>query len=126
MNDYSAMEEELIVGEPNIGFKVKRVREIVGIKQGELGRRIGLSQQAVSDLEKSAWIKRPVLEKVAEGLGVNIEAIVRFEEKSPMQFFNCQFSGELSGSMNGAATQNNNVSPELLELMEKFLKEMKK
>jgi transcriptional regulator with XRE-family HTH domain len=70
------------------GRKVKRIREILGIKQDDLANRMGLSQQAVSQLEAKEAIDRDLLEKVAKAMGVNAEAIKSFTDESAINYIN--------------------------------------
>lgn len=51
---------------PNIhlGHNVKRIREILGIKQDTLATQLGLSQQAISSLEQKETLGLPMLNKV--------------------------------------------------------------
>ena len=47
------------------GRNVKRIREILGIKQDTLANELGLSQQAISALEQKERIDDKVLEDVS-------------------------------------------------------------
>ncbi|XZF14093.1 helix-turn-helix domain-containing protein [Chitinophagaceae bacterium MMS25-I14] len=64
------------------GRNVKRIREILGIKQDALAIDLGITQQAVSLLEQKETIDAPVLEKIATSLGVSIEAIRSYNENA--------------------------------------------
>lgn len=64
------------------GRNVKRVREILGIKQDVLATSLGLSQQAVSQLEQKEVLDGPALQKVSNALGVSEEAIKNFTEEA--------------------------------------------
>ena len=66
---------------PHQGRNVKRIREILGIKQDALAIDLGLSQQAISQLEQRETLDAPTLEKVAKVLGVTKEAIEKFSEE---------------------------------------------
>ena len=56
------------------GRNVKRIREILGIKQDTLANELGLSQQAISALEQQEALDKDMLEKVAKALKVSTEA----------------------------------------------------
>ncbi len=117
-------DDVMVVGQPAIGIKMQRVREVVGKQQKELAIELGVSQQCISEWERSTSIKKSNLIKYAKALEVDPEAIINFQEKAPMSFFtNCEFSGNAATS-NGSLFQNN-VSPELISLFEKFLTELK-
>jgi len=69
---------------PNIheGHNVKRIREILGIKQDALAIQLGLSQQAISQLEQKETLDAPTLDKVAQALGISADAIRNFNEEA--------------------------------------------
>lgn len=69
------------------GRNVKRIREILGVKQDVIANSLGLSQQAVSQLEQKQEIDLTVLEKLAKTLGVSEEAIKHFSEDATIQIF---------------------------------------
>jgi transcriptional regulator with XRE-family HTH domain len=62
------------------GRNVKRIREILGIKQDALAVDLGLSQQAVSQLEQKEALDADMLEKIAAILKVPVEAIKNFDD----------------------------------------------
>ncbi|MET3125463.1 transcriptional regulator with XRE-family HTH domain [Arcicella rosea] len=64
------------------GHNVKRIREIFGIKQEALAVSLGLSQQAVSQLEQKEVLDTATLEKISKTLGVSSDAIKNFNEQS--------------------------------------------
>lgn len=67
---------------PHHGNSVKRIREMLGIKQDTLATTLGLSQQAVSQMEQKERLDAPVLEKVSKALGVSEEVIKNFSEEA--------------------------------------------
>lgn len=62
------------------GRNVKRIREILGVKQDALAMELGLSQQAISSLEQKEAIDKDMLEKIAKVLKVPTEALKNFNE----------------------------------------------
>ena len=64
------------------GHNIKRIREILGIKQGTLATEFKISQQAISDLEKKSQINDDVLKKVATALNVSVNTIKNFNEET--------------------------------------------
>lgn len=64
------------------GHNVKRIREMLGIKQDALAIQLGLSQQAISQLEQKETLDMPTLEKVSKALGVTPDAIKSFSEET--------------------------------------------
>ena len=63
------------------GRNVKRIREMLGIKQDTLASDLGLSQQAISQLEQKEALDKDMLEKIAAVLKVPVEAIKNFDEE---------------------------------------------
>lgn len=96
------------------GRNVKRIREILGIKQDALAAELGLSQQAISALEQKEALDKDMLEKVAKALKVPAEAIKKFNEESVINNISCTFND------NAANNVNYNLSPadKILELFE--------
>lgn len=85
---YCRMETETAPRPVHEGRNVKRIREMIGIKQEALAMDLGLSQQAVSQLEQRETIDRDMLEKVAKALKVTPEAIKNFSEEAAIYYFN--------------------------------------
>ncbi|GAB3995695.1 helix-turn-helix transcriptional regulator [Spirosoma daeguense] len=63
------------------GRNVKRIREILGIKQDVLANSLGLSQQAISQLEQKEVLDASVLQKISKLLGVSEDVIKNFSEE---------------------------------------------
>ncbi|WP_342648561.1 helix-turn-helix transcriptional regulator [Mucilaginibacter sp. CSA2-8R] len=101
----------------NIGRKIARIREIKGIKQEALAYELGVSQQTVSNLEKSEKIEDEVLDKVAKYLGVTTEAIKNFSDEAMVNYFNTFNDNSFSNS-NGTFHANNCTFNPLDKLME--------
>jgi len=64
------------------GHNIKRIREILGIKQDALAVELGLSQQSISALEQKEALDKDMLEKVAKALKISSEAIKNFNEEA--------------------------------------------
>lgn len=64
----------------NIGQKIARLREIRGIKQADLARRLGVTQQALSKMENCESMDDERLERVASALEVSPDVIRNFRE----------------------------------------------
>ncbi len=54
----------------------------LGIKQDALAIQLGLSQQAISQLEQKETLDAPTMNKVANALGVSTDAIRNFNEEA--------------------------------------------
>jgi transcriptional regulator with XRE-family HTH domain len=64
------------------GRAVKRIREILQVKQETLASELGISQQSVSLLETKETIDPETLEQIAKTLKVPVEAIKNFNEEA--------------------------------------------
>lgn len=87
------------------GRNVKRIREMLGIKQDVLATSLGLSQQAISQLERKEMLDANVLEKVSKVLGVSEEAIKNFTEEAAVTIIHSTLHDN-SGSVNYFPTFN--------------------
>jgi transcriptional regulator with XRE-family HTH domain len=82
------------------GRNVKRIREILGIKQDTLAMDLGLSQQAISQLEQKEALDTEVLEKIAKVLKVPVDAIKNFDEQAAINIISTNFSSHDHSTMN--------------------------
>jgi len=107
------------------GRNVKRIREILGIKQEALASDLGLSQQAISQLEQKEALDKEMLEKVAAALKITPDAISNFNEESTI--YNIQHNYDGSTVSNSPNHQYNyqctfNPFDKVVELYEALLK----
>ena len=117
---------------PHQGRNMKRIREILGVKQDTLAIDLGLTQQAVSQLEQKETLDAPTLEKVAQLLGVHEDAIKNFSEESVINNIQNNYEGSNPHVTNvGGIAQQYNFNPiekivelynEKIELYERMLK----
>jgi transcriptional regulator with XRE-family HTH domain len=117
MNNTTAM--------PHQGRNVKRIREILGIKQDALAIDLGLSQQAISQLEQRETLDAPTLEKVAKVLGVSTEAIKSFSEEATVNFISNTFTSNDTSIGSIAHQYNFNPIEKIVELYEALVKSEK-
>jgi transcriptional regulator with XRE-family HTH domain len=105
------------------GRNVKRLREMLGIKQDALAFDLGLSQQAVSALEQKEALDRDVLEKIAAILKVPADAIKRFDEDAAFNIISNNFTSHDSSTLN-AVNHHCTFNPfdKIVELYEALLK----
>jgi len=102
------------------GRNVKRIREILGIKQDTLAASLGLSQQAISQLEQKEALDKDILEKIASVLKVPVEAIKNFDEEKAI--YNIQ--NNYDNSTSNVNYQFNAVD-KIVELYEALIKSEK-
>ena len=70
------------------GHNVKRIREISGIKQESLALQLGLSQQAISQIEQKEVLDSKILEDLAKALNIAPEVIKNMTEDAANNFIN--------------------------------------
>lgn len=76
------------------GRAVKRIREILQVKQETLATELGISQQSVSLLESKEMIDPETLEQIAKTLKVPVEAIKNFSEDAAVNIIANTFQDE--------------------------------
>lgn len=64
----------------HIGNKIRHIRQLLGIKQATLAKRLGIKQQSVSKMEKKKDITEEQLDNVAKVLDVTADFIKKFDE----------------------------------------------
>jgi transcriptional regulator with XRE-family HTH domain len=101
------------------GRNVKRIREMLGIKQDALAFDLGISQQAISSLEQREKIDDKILGDVAKILKVPVEAIKNFNEDAAVNYINT-FNDTSKGDFNYHCTFN--PLEKMVELYEALLK----
>ncbi|TWP30156.1 XRE family transcriptional regulator [Apibacter muscae] len=70
------------------GRNIKRLREMLGIKQESLAFDLGVTQSTVSDYEQKEQLEEKVLEKVSKALKVPVEAIKNMNEEATVNYIN--------------------------------------
>ncbi len=83
---------------PHQGRAVKRIREILGIKQDALAIDLGLTQQAVSLMEQKEVLDAPMLQKVADVLKVPKEAIESYSDENAINLVQNNYEGASNNS----------------------------
>lgn len=100
----------------HLGRKVKRIREIKGLKQETLATLIGESQQTVSKLEQLEDIDDDRLQKIATALEVSVDSIKNFSEEAAINIISSTLHDN-AGSVN----YNFNPIEKIVELYERLL-----
>ena len=104
------------------GRNVKRIREILGIKQDTLAAELGLSQQAISALEQKEALDKELLEKVANALKVPVDTIKNFNEEAAINIISTTFnSHDNSTSIAYQSALHFNPIEKMVELYERLL-----
>lgn len=118
------MEETIFKKKPlHIGQKIERIRLFRGIKQEYLAKKLGISQQQVSKIEKQEEIEEELLNQIADILGVTVESIQNFDEDKITYHINNVYDVhdfEIKDNGNFIAQQFNSIE-KIAELYERLL-----
>jgi transcriptional regulator with XRE-family HTH domain len=98
------------------GRNLKRLREILGYSQDVLVTGLGLSQQAISQLESKEKIDPKILEDVAKILKIPVEAIKNFDDQAAVNVISSTFND--NASVNSNCILNINPVEKWLEALE--------
>ncbi|MFD2100439.1 helix-turn-helix domain-containing protein [Flagellimonas iocasae] len=90
----------------HIGRKISRIRELRGMKQETLAEELGISQQAVSNIENSEKVDDAKLEEIAKALGVTKEGIENFSEEAILNIIGNTYHVDNSSAVNYGCTFN--------------------
>lgn len=70
------------------GRNIKRLREMLGIKQEAIAIDLDITQQSVSELEQKEFIDDSTLKKVAKTLNIPIDAIKNMNDEATFNYIN--------------------------------------
>lgn len=88
-----------------IGARIKKIRELQNLKQGELAAKIGITQQGFAAIEKRATMPKN-LNEIAKALGVNYDYLRDgTEPKYPQDNDNAGLSKVVNSSNENDASQ---------------------
>jgi len=103
------------------GNNVRRLRQILNIKQDTIATELNISQQSWSLLEKKEIIEDETLEKISKVLGIPADVIKNFNEESAVNIIVSTFIANDTSSP-CVYQQNNNPIEKITELYERLLK----
>ena len=107
----------------HLGRNVKRLREILDIKQEVLAQRLGAewNQQRISTIEGKDVIDAALLEELAKAMEVPVAAIKNFDDKAAAKYINTFCDSSVNTVIN---TENyiTNSAEKLLEALEEIKK----
>lgn len=81
------------------GRNVKRLREMLGIKQEVLATDLNITQATMSKLEAKEEIEKETLEKIAQALKIPVEAIENFNDEGALNFIANTFNNHDNSSI---------------------------
>ncbi|OOG18178.1 hypothetical protein BWD42_12995 [Sphingobacterium sp. CZ-UAM] len=103
----------------HIGSKIRRARELRGIKQEVLANELGISQSAISVIEQSEYIDENKLQRIAEVLDVSAKAIINFSEEALVFHIQCMYDNMMARTYNFKSSYN--PLDKVIELYERLL-----
>lgn len=103
------------------GRNVKRLRDILGVKQETLAIELNMTQQAVSKLEQKELIEDETLNKIAKVLRVPVEAIKNMTDEAAFNVVANTFNDESTAVINHYQCTFNPLD-KVVELYERMLK----
>lgn len=106
-----------ILENSHIGHKIRRIRELKGVKQESLAAELGISRQTVSKIEQSDTIDDEMLDRIAQALDVPVESIKGFNEDAIINIISSTLYDN-AGSINNNSTLNFNPIEKLVALFE--------
>jgi transcriptional regulator with XRE-family HTH domain len=108
------------------GRNVKRIREMLGIKQETLALELGddWNQKKISLLEGKETIEPQLLDEVAKALKVPVEAIKNFDEEKAINIISNTFTSNDASTLNAINYYPTfNPVDKIIELYERMLKD---
>ncbi len=108
------------------GRNVKRIREMLGIKQEALALELGddWNQKKISLLEGKETVEPQLLDEVAKALKVPVEAIKNFDEETAINIISNTFNDHAIGYAHNY-TPTFNPLDKVVELYERLLESEK-
>ena len=102
------------------GMQVKRVREMLKVKQSTLAHALGedWNQKKISQLEDKEVIDDKLMEEIAGALKMPVEAIRNFDEEKTVMNIQNNYEGSNAGSNSGAFNNYHCTFNALDKLME--------
>lgn len=101
------------------GRNIKRLREMLGVKQEYIANELNLTQQAVSKLEQKENIEDEILDRVSKVLGIPLDAIKNLNEDATTNYINTFYNNQ----GNGFIANNYTFNPidKIVDLYERLL-----
>jgi len=120
------METNIVPRRIHHGNNIKRLRDILGIKQEIIAQELGWTQQGISKLEQKELIDDETLKKIADILHIPIDAIKNFNDEATVTFIANTFNNHDAAVSNFGYsynfTYNFNPIEKIVELYERLLK----
>ncbi len=107
----------------NDGYSVKRLREILGVKQEDLADKLQISQQTILKIEQKNILEDDLLNNIAKALNISVEAIKNFRENIALNIISNSFTSNDTSTLNAVNYECSfNPLDKVIELYERMLK----
>src|SRR5580704_3794478 len=97
-----------VTPKPHMGRKIEKIRTLKGIKQDTLAKQLGMTQGMLSRIEQSEEVDDDKLQKIADALGMTIEALKNFNEENVVSFIQNNYDNATGGPQGTAQTNHFN------------------
>ncbi|WP_306353655.1 helix-turn-helix domain-containing protein [Flavobacterium sp. '19STA2R22 D10 B1'] len=104
------------------GRNVRRLREMLGVKQETIAIALDMTQQNLSALEQKEEIEDKVLDRIAQALNVSVAAIKNMNEEATINYINTFNDSSGQGCFANSSTLTFNPIDKIVELYERMLK----
>ncbi len=102
------------------GRNIKRLREMLGVKQEYIANELNMTQQTISKLEQREEIEDEMLEKVAKIMNVPVDAIKNLNDEATTKYINT-FNDSQGHFFSTNINCNFNPIDKVVELYERLL-----
>jgi transcriptional regulator with XRE-family HTH domain len=107
-----------------LGDKIKKIRDLKGLKQEELATLLNISPQAYSKIERNETkLDMERLKQIADIFGVSVEAIEQFDDKN--LFFNHMQECKDSVTINNYYNSDQAVFEKIIEQQKELIAQQK-
>lgn len=101
------------------GRNIKRLREMLGVKQELIANELNMTQQAISKLEQKEHIEDEVLDRVSKVLNIPLDAIKNLSDEATTNYINTFYDNQGNGFFANNVTFN--PIDKIVDLYERLL-----
>lgn len=101
------------------GRNIKRLREMLGVKQEHIANELNMTQQAISKLEQKEQIEDEILERVSKVLNIPLDAIKNLSDEATTNYINTFYDNQGNGFFANNVTFN--PIDKIVDLYERLL-----